>query len=414
MRIAQVAPPFESVPPARYGGTERVVATLTEELVRRGHQVTLFASGDSHTSARLVPVVDAALWHHEPPYQDFNPFWALVLGALVNEMHRFDVIHSHLDFFGFPLARLAPCPMVTTLHGRLDLPELRPLYARFTDVPLVSISDAQRRPAPSANWVDTVYHGIDLDQYTFNPASGSYLAFLGRIAPEKGLDTAIRVARRAGVPLKVAARKPLPHTQDPNVRRDWQYYQDVIQPLLQHGDVEMLGQVVGPAKDAFLGNAAALLFPIQWPEPFGLVMAEALACGTPVLALRGGSVPEVIQDGVTGFICDSEDALVDRVQHLRDLDRARCREEAERRFSPAVMADQYEWIYARLIMQRGVGLLPEPLAGRNGVVPSQGFAPRTLASRVALMAADAPAAPGGEAVAGAGLQAAAAREQSSG
>lgn len=345
MRIAQVAPPLESVPPARYGGTERVVATLTEELVRRGHQVTLFAAGDSRTAARLVPVVERALWHHAPPYEDFAPFWALVLGILIEELRQFDIVHSHLDYFGFPLARLAPCPVITTLHGRLDLPELAPLYRHFTDIPLVSISDAQRKPVPYANWVGTVHHGLDLDAYTFNPRPGGYLAFLGRIAPEKGLDTAIRVARRAGLPLKVAARPPLPHRRDPNVRRDWDYYEAVIRPLLHGGGVELIGEVGGPEKDRFLRDAAALVFPVRWPEPFGLVMPEALACGTPVLALRQGSVPEVLEHGVTGLVCDTEDELVDAVGHLGKLDRARCRAEAERRFSAAAMADQYERIY---------------------------------------------------------------------
>ena len=209
MRIAQVAPPFESVPPARYGGTERVVSTLTEELVRLGHDVTLFASGDSRTAARLVPVVDGALWHADPPYQDLVTFSAVTLGRLARELGKFDVVHNHLDYLAYPLARLAQCPVVTTLHGRLDLPEYGHVYREFGDVPLVSISDAQRRPVPSANWVATVYHGIPLEEFTFNPRPGRYLAFLGRISPDKGLDTAIRVARQSGLPLRIGARKPL-------------------------------------------------------------------------------------------------------------------------------------------------------------------------------------------------------------
>src|SRR5581483_6431754 len=291
MRIAQLAPPFESVPPRAYGGTERVVHALTEELVRRGHDVTLFASADSVTTARLVPTVDVALWHRQPAYADFAPFWAVALGTLARELDGFDLIHNHLDFRGFLLARLAPCPVVTTLHGRLDLPELQPVYREFADVPLVSISDAQRRPIAWANWVATVHHGIVLDELSFSSRPGGYLAFLGRTSPEKGLDTAIRVARRTGLPLKVAARMPLPFTNDPNVRTDWEYYEQVIQPLLRDAPVELVGEVSGPAKAQFLGGAAALLFPIRWPEPFGLVMPEALACGTPVLALRAGSVP---------------------------------------------------------------------------------------------------------------------------
>jgi glycosyltransferase involved in cell wall biosynthesis len=350
LRIAQVAPPFESVPPMGYGGTERVVSVLTEELVRRGHMVTLFAPGDSQTSAKLVPIVERALWHQKKmPYRDFTPFWSLALGRLVEEMDEFDVIHSHLDYFGFPLARIAPCPVVTTLHGRLDQPELQPLYRAFSDVPLVSISDAQRRPAPDANWVDTVYHGIDLDAFTLNAKGGDYLAFLGRISPEKGLDVAARVAREAGMPLKIAARKPLPFKNDPDVRRDWDYYQQDIRPLLSSRDVEFIGEVGGHDKDEFLGNAAALLFPIRWPEPFGLVMVEALACGTPVLALRDGSVPEVLEDGKTGIICDTEDDLVAATRRIATLDRRRCRAEVERRFSPQAMATGYEALYRKLI-----------------------------------------------------------------
>jgi glycosyltransferase involved in cell wall biosynthesis len=349
MRIAQVAPPFESVPPARYGGTERVVSTLTEELVRRGHEVTLFASGDSRTSARLVPTVEQSLWHMRPPLSDFAPYWAITLGHLWQHMSDFDLIHSHLDYFAFPTARAAVKPVLTTLHGRLDIPGLQELYQHFRDVPLVSISDAQREPIPDANWLGTVYHGIELNEFTFNPRMGGYVAFLGRISPEKGLDVAIRVARRAGVPLLIGARMPLPHTHDPNVRADWEYWEDEIQPLLEGRQVELLGQLAGRDKDDLLGGAAALLFPIQWPEPFGLVMVEALACGTPVLALNRGSVPEVIEDGVTGFIRDSEDELVEALLHISDLDRARCRAEAERGFSSATMADAYERVYAQLL-----------------------------------------------------------------
>ncbi len=369
MRIAQVAPPFESVPPACYGGTERVVATLTEELVRRGHDVTLFASGDSHTSARLHPVVDQALWHHRADYRDFAPFWAITLGKLSREIEQFDIVHSHLDFFGFPLARAHRAPVVTTLHGRLDLPELIPLHQEFTDMPLVSISDAQRKPIPGANWVATVYHGIDLNDHTFNPEPGDYLAFLGRISPEKGLDTAIRVALRAGVPIKIGAREPLPFTDDPNVRADWDYYENKVKPLLKEPGVEMVGPVGGKDRDDFLRNAAALLFPIRWPEPFGLVMPEALLSGTPVLAFRQGSVPEILTDGMTGFIRDTEDELVAAVERIGELDRARCRAEAERRFSPTIMAQAYERVYAEIIHQRSGIARQRPVA--KGVAASK-------------------------------------------
>jgi len=355
MHIAQVAPPFESVPPARYGGTEQVVSTLTEELVRLGHDVTLFASGDSQTTARLVPVVDGALWHAEPPYRDLVAFSAATLGKLARELGRFDVVHNHLDYLAYPLARLAPCPVITTLHGRLDLPELGHVYREFADVPLVSISDAQRQPAAWANWIDTIYHGIPLDDFTFNPRPGRYLAFLGRISPEKGLDTAIRVARRAGLPIRIGARKPLRLKGDPNVEADWRHYQEDVKPLLERGHARMVGEVAGAQKDRFLRNAAALLFPIRWREPFGLVMAEALACGTPVIALRDGSVPEVIEDGVTGFICKNEDEMVAAVGRVGELDRAHCRAEAERRFSPVAMAAAYERLYHRLMRRRRGG-----------------------------------------------------------
>lgn len=349
MRIAQVAPPFESVPPARYGGTERVVALLTEELVRRGHEVTLFASGDSRTSARLVPVVEQALWRHAPPQGDFSPFWPLVLGKVARQLDRFDIIHNHLDSQGFLLARLAPQPVVSTLHGRLDLPQLQPLFNEFAEIPLISISDAQRRPVPQANWVATIHHGIDLNEFTFNPERGRYLAFLGRISPDKGVDIAIRVARQAGWPIKIAARLPLPFRHDPTVRHDWDYYENIVQPLLAGPHVELIGQIGGPERNAFLRNAAALLMPVRWPEPFGLVMPEALACGTPVIALRAGSVPEIVEHGVTGFVCDDEEQMVAAVACIDELDRRRCRQAAERRFSAAVMADKYERVYRWLL-----------------------------------------------------------------
>jgi glycosyltransferase involved in cell wall biosynthesis len=367
MKIAQLAPPFETVPPAGYGGTERVVATLTDELVRRGHEVTLFASGDSTTTAELVPIVDQALWRH-PTYRDFNAFWSIALGKAERELARFDVVHNHMDFSAFPLVRLAPCPVVTTLHGRLDLPELEPLYDEFQDVPLVSISDAQRRPLPHANWVATVYHGIPLEARTFHPGPGKYLAFLGRITADKGVDTAIRVARRAGLPLKIAAREPLRIEGDGNSDADWDYYERVIQPMLDEPGVEFIGEVAGEDKDRFLGEAVALLFPIRWPEPFGLVMVEALASGTPVLALDCGSVPEVIEHGRTGFVCQSEAELVAAVDRIGELDRFACRQAAETRFSAARMAADYEQLYASLVQSYAVGAVSErPGApGRRG------------------------------------------------
>jgi glycosyltransferase involved in cell wall biosynthesis len=372
MRIAQIAPPFVSVPPTDYGGTERVVSTLTEELVRRGHTVTLFAPGDSRTTARLVPTVERSLWSTHDYSTDLAMVWADLLGKVARQIDEFDIIHSHIDFHAFPLARLTPCPLVTTLHNRLDLPERAPIFREFDDVPLISISKAQRRPLPWARWVATIYHGIDLDQYTFNPIAGDYLAFLGRISPDKGLDVAIRVARRAGLPLKIAARPPRSYSDDPEVQADWEYHEQVIKPLLREPGIEMVGLVGGPAKDAFLRHAAALLFPIRWPEPFGLVMPEALACGTPVLALRQGSVPEVLEDGVTGFVCDSEDELAAAVGRLDALDRASCRAEAERRFSPASMAARHERLYRRLIEQcdhRRLGPQSLPLVPLDRLTP---------------------------------------------
>jgi glycosyltransferase involved in cell wall biosynthesis len=371
MRIAQLAPPVETVPPARYGGTERVIFTLTEELVRRGHDVTLFASGDSKTAARLAPTCKRAAWHCDPPPHDFMPLWSVAVGKLLREICDFDVVHSHVDHFGFPMARQSDVPVITTMHGRLDLVEVQETLGEFRDVPLVSISDAQRRPAEFANFVGTVHHGIGLENFPFNAHGGDYLAFLGRVSPEKGLDAAIRVARKAGMPLKVAARMPLPTTHDINGRADSEYWQAVIQPLLGE-DVQLVGEVGGAEKAAFLGNAAALLFPIQWPEPFGLVMVEALACGTPVLALRRGSVPEVIRDGITGFVVDSEEELASSVDRLWSVARSACRQDAERRFSPAAMADAYERIYERQIRARSSKKIVElsPLARTAADRPS--------------------------------------------
>jgi glycosyltransferase involved in cell wall biosynthesis len=365
VRIAQLAPPFESVPPTAYGGTERVVATLCNELVRLGHEVTLLAAGSSGTSARLIPTAPRPLWHYDPPLNDFGPFLTMAIDTVWDHLDEFDIVHSHLDYWGFGLARRAPAPVLTTLHGRLDLPELQPLYRQFDDVPLVSISNAQRQPVAWANFVDTVYHGIDIDEFTYRPKSDGYLAFLGRISRDKGLDTAIRVARESGRTLKVGARMPQRHTHDHNVRADWEYFEDVIQPLLKDDHVEFVGEVSGKQKDEFLGGAAALLFPIRWPEPFGLVMAEALACGAPVIALNYGSVPEVVTDGVSGFVCSSEDDLLEAIGRVDEIDRATCRAEAERRFSPAAMAAAYMTIYERLVSSHEILRFPPTLARAN-------------------------------------------------
>jgi glycosyltransferase involved in cell wall biosynthesis len=356
MRIAQVAPPFESVPPTNYGGTERVVSLLTEELVRRGHDVTLFASGDSTTSARLIPTVDTALWRQAETREPLV-YWSITLGEVYRRAARgaFDVIHSHLDFLTFPCAALIDTPTVTTLHGRLDLPDLPRIYARFPAMPLVSISDSQRQPIPLANWIGTVYNAVETVGLTFHPQGGDYLAFLGRISPDKGLDRAIAIARRAGLPLKIAARMPLANSDDATTQADWEYYRTVIKPLLREPGIEYVGEVNDAQKADFLGNACALLFPIDWPEPFGLVMAEALACGTPVIARRRGSVPEVVTDGVTGLIGETDEDLVELCQRIQSISRAACRADAVRRFPPAAMVDGYEAVYRRLLRSAAVG-----------------------------------------------------------
>jgi glycosyltransferase involved in cell wall biosynthesis len=269
------------------------------------------------------------------------------------------VIHSHVDFLAFPCASLVPTPTVTTLHGRLDLPDLPRVYARFPDMPVVSISDSQREPLPEANWVGTVYNGIDIGAHSF-ARGGDYLAFLGRISPDKGLDRAIDIARRAGLPLKVAARMPLENSDDAGSRADWDYYRAVIEPLFEGPDVEYVGEVGDADRAAFLGNALALLFPIDWPEPFGLVMAEALACGTPVVARRRGSVPEVINHGVTGLIGESDDELAELCRRVGDLSREACRAEAEERFSASAMVGGYEEIYRRVLAPGDADPAPRP------------------------------------------------------
>jgi len=353
MRIAQVAPPFETVPPSRYGGTERVVSLLTEELVRRGHEVTLFASGDSTTAAHLVPTVDTALWRQDRVRDPFV-YWTITLGEVYRRAARgeFDVIHSHLDFLTFPYSELVDAPTITTLHGRLDLPDLPRVYARFPAAPLVSISNHQRRPLPDANWVSTVYNGIDTKNLAYSERGGDYLAWIGRISPEKGLDRAIKIARTAGMPLKIAARMPLLDKNDPNVQTDWDYYEGVVKPLLDSSDAEYVGEVGDGEKAEFFGNAVALLNPIDWPEPFGLVMAESLSCGTPVVARRRGSVPELISHGITGLIGETDEELAQLCAQAGQIDRATCREEAVWRFSVQAMTLGYEAAYKLVMAHR--------------------------------------------------------------
>lgn len=338
MRIAQVAPLFESVPPHLYGGTERIVSYVTEGLVRRGHEVTLFATGDSVTSARLIAGAPLALRLDERVC-DSLPYHVAQLGTIIERARSFDLIHNHMDYLGFPIAAATPTPMVTTLHGRLDLADLPRVFAAYRRTPLISISDAQRTPLAAANWRGTVYHGIPAGMYPLGGGGGGYLAFLGRISPEKRVDTAIRVARAVGMPLKIAAKVD---------RVDTAYYAETIQPLLGPG-VEFLGEIGGDEKAAFLGAARALLFPIDWPEPFGLVMIEALACGTPVIALRRGSVAEVLDEGVTGFVCDDEEQMIAAANRIDSIDRSVCRAVFERRFTDDHMIDAYERIYAEIL-----------------------------------------------------------------
>jgi glycosyltransferase involved in cell wall biosynthesis len=337
MKIAQVAPLIEAVPPKLYGGTERVVAYLTDAFVELGHDVTLFASGDSETNAKLVSVWPHAL-RLDPEVTDYFAPLLMQLEAVARRAHEFDVIHCHLDYFAYPMLRLLGVPSLTTLHGRLDLPELKPLYRVFAETPVVSISNAQREPLPEAHYLATVHHG--LPQHSLRKSEGGeYLAFLGRISPEKAPDAAIRIASQLGMKLKIAAKID---------RADREYFATIIEPLLSSADVEFIGEIGEHEKNAFLGNAAALLFPIAWREPFGLVMIEAMACGTPVIAFRNGSVPEVLQDGITGFIVDSEEQAVQAFARVPTLDRNRIRAEFDRRFTSRHMAQNYLRLYSRL------------------------------------------------------------------
>jgi glycosyltransferase involved in cell wall biosynthesis len=362
MRIAQVAPLYESVPPRLYGGTERVVSYLTEELVRLGHEVTLFASGDSQTSARLIAACPRALWRDQS-CRETLPHHVRLLEMVFQDVSRFDVIHFHCDYLHFPLLRRHPCPSITTLHGRLHVPDLQSLFDEYAEVPLVSISDNQRRPFPWANWQAAVHHGLPLDLHTFRERRGDYLAFLGRISPEKGLDRAIAIARRSGRRLLVAA-KIYPE--------DRAYFSQVIEPLLHEARsfVEFIGEVGGRDKDEFLGNALALLFPIDWSEPFGLVMIEAMACGTPVIAWRNGSVPEGLQNGVTGFIVDSVEEATASVWLVPELNRAIIRRVFEKRFDAARMAQDYLEVYRRMV-RRGPGRLSSRPSEEPVLVGSQ-------------------------------------------
>lgn len=339
MRIAQVAPLAESVPPKLYGGTERVVAWLTEELVDLGHDVTLFASGDSRTRADLVPVLPRAL-RLGSPRTDPAAACAALLESVACRASDFDVIHHHTDWIHLPLSTRLRVPFLTTLHGRLDLPGLPDALRPFPQAPFISISDDQRTPLAHLNWLGTIYHGLPLDLLQPRFEAGDYLAFLGRLTRDKGPETAIRLARSAGMPLRIAAKLP---------RAERRYFKDRIEPLIDGKQIQIVGEVDDRTKQDFLANAACLLFPIDWPEPFGLVMIEAMACGTPVIAFRRGSVSEVIDDGVTGFIVDDEPAALRALQRLPELDRRRVREGFERRFSARQMAKNYVRCYEALL-----------------------------------------------------------------
>jgi glycosyltransferase involved in cell wall biosynthesis len=342
MRIAQVAPLAESVPPRLYGGTERVVSYLTEELARRGHDVTLFASGDSRTSAELVATVPRAL-RLASRAEDFLPYAVLQLEEVRKRCEDFDVIHFHTDLIHLPLARaLFGNRAVTTAHGRLDLPQLATVFAEFSDSPLVSISNDQRTPLLHANWVGTVYHGLPPDVCPFNPRpNGDYWAFVGRIAPEKRPDRAIEIAARAGMKLKIAAKIDA---------ADLEYFHDRIEPLFAQPHVEYIGEIDEQEKAEFLGNAQALLFPIDWPEPFGLVLIEAMSCGTPCIAWQTGSVPEIVENGINGRIVSSIEEAVDAAQRVRLLDRRAVRASFERRFTAERMVENYLTIYERCLV----------------------------------------------------------------
>lgn len=339
MKIAQVAPLWESVPPVLYGGTERVVSFITEELVRQGHEVTLFASGDSTTKAKLIPMCPEAL-RPSKVITNYDAPVTTMLEKAFGDAREFDLTHSHLEFLPFPLAKHSPTPVLTTLHARLDLPELLPLFRQFSQMPLVSISNAQREPIPWANWQATIHHGLPNDLYAPHANAGKYLVFLGRVAPEKGLDQAIEIAKRVDMPLRIGAKI------DPT---NAAYYHAVIEPLLDHPLIEFVGEVTDLEKDDLLGDAYAMLAPYDWPEPFGLVFIESLACSTPVIAYRRGSIPEIIDHGVTGFTCDTLEEMVQSVSHVSLLDRTRCRQAFDARFSAERMVKEYLRVYEQML-----------------------------------------------------------------
>lgn len=339
MKIAQVAPLWESVPPVLYGGTERVVSFITEELVSLGHDVTLFASADSTTKARLMPMCGEALRPSKVAVNYEAPLIAMVEKVFASAT-EFDLIHSHLEFIPFPLARRCRTPVLTTLHARLDQPELIPLFRKFTDLPVVSVSEVQREPMPWINWQATIHPGLPKSLYTPQFNHGQYLVFLGRVAPEKGLERAIEIAKRAEMPIRIGAKIDTQHAV---------YYKSVIEPLLDHPLVEFVGEVTDIEKDDLLGDAYALLAPYAWPEPFGLALIESLACGTPVIGSRCGAIPEIIEHGVTGFLCETLEEMIQSTRHVSLLDRTRCRQAFEARFTSERMAQEYLSVYRNVL-----------------------------------------------------------------
>jgi len=358
VRIAQVAPLIESVPPRGYGGTERVVSYLSEALVELGHEVTLFASGDSRTAGQLVPVIPASLRE-----QGLDKDWALWTTLMLDQVFKeaaagaYDVIHFHVDIVHFPLARRCRTPCVTTLHGRQDLPGLARLYERFADHPLVSVSNSQREPLPLANWRATVYHGLPRDLYRHHPHAENYFSFVGRLSPEKRVDRAIEIAIGCNVPLRIAAKVDA---------ADRAYFEQHIRPLLSHRLVDYVGEIGEADKNDFIGNSRALLFPIDWPEPFGLVAIEALACGTPVISYPCGSMPEVLRPGIDSFIVHDQSEAIAAAREIDRIDRANCRASFEQRFTAAGMARAYLEVYSRLIAGRcAIDLSREHWNGRQ-------------------------------------------------
>jgi glycosyltransferase involved in cell wall biosynthesis len=350
VKIAQVAPLYESVPPKLYGGTERIIHYLTEELLRQGHEVALYASGDSTTLAELRAIVPRSLRLH-PEGGDPLALHLVMLEQVFRDASEFDIIHFHLDYLHFPYARRDCVPHIATQHGRLDILDLQLIYREYIEMPLVSISNAQREPLPWASWQATVYNGIPWDFYRFQERPGTYLAFLGRMSPEKRPDRAIDIAQRVGIPIKLAAKLD-------KVDRD--YFEARVRPRLHEPGVEFIGEIGEPEKEQFLGEALALLFPIDWPEPFGIVMIEAMACGTPVVAFPGGSVREIVQDGVTGFVVSSMDEALTAVKRLELVDRRHCRRAFEQSFSAERMTQNHLAVYNRVLHQYAADLSREP------------------------------------------------------